>query len=104
MVQISAFVVFFYTVLQLLTTLTGVSHPLALGMVELTRGITALNGGRDAFILASTLLGWGGISVHCQTAAVLSATPLRLRRYLYAKALHALIAAALAWAVSPLLF
>jgi sporulation integral membrane protein YlbJ len=104
MVQISAFVVFFYTALQLLTTLTGVSHPLALGIIELTRGITALNGGRSAFILASALLGWGGISVHCQTAAVLSATPLRLRRYLCAKALHALIAAALAWAISPLLF
>lgn len=100
MVQICAFVVFFYTLLYL----SPLQHPLLLGSVELTRGITALTAGRDSFVIASALLGWGGISVHCQTAAVLAGTPLSLRRYLPAKMLHALIAAALAWSISPLLF
>ncbi len=104
MVQICAFVVFFYTVLHLLAALTGVQQPLLLGAVELTRGITALQGGRGAFITASALFGWGGISVHCQTASVLAGTPLRLGRYLCAKSLHAAVAAALAWGVAPLLF
>ena len=100
MVQICAFVVFFYTLLHL----SPLQHPVLLGVVELTRGITALTAGRDAFLIASALLGWGGISVHCQTAAVLADTPLSMRRYLLAKALHALIAAALAWSAAPLLF
>ena len=52
---------------------------------------------------AAALLGWGGVSVHCQTAAVLADTDLPLGRYLAAKALQAAISAPLAWAVWPLL-
>lgn len=104
MIKICAFVVFFYTLLHLFSALTGVEQPLLLGAVELTRGITALTGGRESFIAASALLGWGGISVHCQTASVLAGTPLRIGRYLRAKALHAAAAAALAWLAAPLLF
>ena len=100
MVQICAFVVFFYTLLQI----SPLRHPLLLGIVELTRGITALTAGQSSFVIASALLGWGGISVHCQTAAVLADTSLPMRRYLLAKALHALVAAALAWSAAPLLF
>ncbi len=39
--------------------------------MELTNGILRLAPDRGGFVLAAALLGWGGLSVHCQTAAVL---------------------------------
>lgn len=104
MVQICAFVVFFFTLLQLLCAATGVSHPLVWGSIELTQGILQLPPDRSGFIMAAALLGWGGLSVHCQTAAVLRGTGLVLGRYLRAKALHALLAAVLAVFASFSLF
>lgn len=93
MVQVCAFVTFFYTALQLFSSLTRMTHPLALGFVELTRGILQLRTGHGGFVMASALLGWGGLSVHCQTAAVLSGTDLSLRNHLRGKLLHSLFAA-----------
>ena len=54
--------------------------------------------------MAAALLGWGGVSVHCQTAAVLEETKLSLGRYLLAKALQAVVSALLALAVCRFLF
>ena len=93
MVQVCAFVTFFYTALQLFSSLTRMTHPLALGFVELTRGILQLRTGHGGFVMASALLGWGGLSVHCQTAAVLSGTDLSLRNHLRGKLLHSLFSA-----------
>ena len=45
---------------------------------------------------AAALLGWGGLSVHCQTAAVLRGAGLSLRPYLCGKALQAALSAAAA--------
>ena len=56
------------------------------------------------FVLAAALLGWGGVSVHCQTAAVLEETELSLGRYLLAKALQAVVSALFALAVCRFLF
>ncbi len=67
--------------------------PLALGLLELTGGITSLEASPAGFCMAAALLGWGGVSVHCQTAAVLEDTGLSLRRYLLAKALQAVVSA-----------
>ena len=104
MVQICAFVVFFFTLLQLFSSLTGLSHPLLLGSVELTQGILRLPDSGVGLIMAAALLGWGGVSVHCQTAAVLSGTGLSLRRYLCAKALHAALSALFALPAAHFLF
>ena len=93
MVQVCAFVTFFYTALQLFSDLTGVSHPLVLGFVELTQGILQLRADHAGFVMASALLGWGGLSVHCQTAAVLSGTGLSLKNHLRGKLLHGFFAA-----------
>ena len=93
MVQICAFVTFFYTVLQLFSSLTGLSHPMLLGFVEITGGLAQLSAGRSGFVMACGLVGWGGISVHCQTAAVLSGTGLPMREYLYGKLLHGIFSA-----------
>lgn len=94
--QLCSFITFFQVVLQLISSRTQIVQPLALGFVELTCGIVRLGAGADDFIIAAALLGWGGCSVHCQTAAVLSDTGLSLLPYLRAKLLHALLSALLA--------
>ena len=73
--------------------------PLAAGLLELTNGILRLTPDRRGFITAAGLLGWGGLSVHGQTAAVLSGSGVSLRRYLPAKALQGALSAVLAAAV-----
>ena len=104
MVQICSFVVFFVTLLQLLASLTGITHPLLLGTVELTNGILQLGSTPSDFAMAAALLGWGGISVHLQTAAVLQDTPVHFARYLCAKSAHAVLSFCAAYALSPLIF
>lgn len=103
MLYVCAFVVFFLTLTALITELTGLTHPLILGMLESTGGILRLHADRAGFIMAAGLLGWGGISVHCQTAAVLEGTGLPMGRYLAAKALQGVLSMALAGGVSRFL-
>lgn len=104
MVSVCAFVVFFVAALRLVTALTGLTHPALIGTVELTGGILALAPNRAGFVTAAALLGWGGLSVHGQTAAVLRNTDLPLRPHLIGKAAQAAVSAALALAVSRFLF
>lgn len=103
MVRLSAFVVFFTVVMTLLSSLFGTVPPLLAGFLELTVGITTLTPHRLGFTMAAGLLGWGGVSVHCQAAAVLSDTDLSLRHYLLGKALQGLLSAAAAWWVYGLI-
>lgn len=100
MVYICGFVVFFLVLLRVLGRVTGLSHPVLSGAVELTQGILALPHTRRGFVWAAGLLGWGGLSVHGQSAAVLSGTDLPMRPYLAAKAAHAAVSVLLAWPVS----
>ena len=103
MVNICAFVVFFLVILRLFSRFTGIQHGAILGIVEMTNGILRLANDRRGFIWAAGLLGWGGLSVQCQTAAVLSGSGLSLKRYFIGKALQAAISMAAAWPVSLLL-
>lgn len=100
LVQVCAFVVFFMALSALFSDVTGLYHPLLLGFLELTGGTAQLDGNRSGFIMAAALLGWGGLSVHGQTASVLADTDLRLTPYLLAKALQALFSAAIAAALT----
>ena len=100
MVYICGFVVFFLVLLRVLGRVTGLSHPVLSGAVELTQGILALPHTRRGFVWAAGLLGWGGLSVHGQSAAVLSGTDLPMGPYLAAKAAHAAVSVLLAWPVS----
>lgn len=93
MVRLCGFVVFFLVILALITDLTGLSHPVLLGLAELTTGVTALEGRPGDLVWAAALLGWGGLSVHGQTAAVLSDTDLGLGRYFLGKILQAIFSA-----------
>ena len=100
MVYICGFVVFFLVLLRVLGRVTGLNHPVLSGAVELTQGILALPHTRRGFVWAAGLLGWGGLSVHGQSAAVLSGTDLPMGPYLAAKAAHAAVSVLLAWPVS----
>lgn len=61
MLHVCGFVVFFLVLTRLLTALTGLEHPLPLGLLELTGGILRLSGARGDFVLAAALMGWGGV-------------------------------------------
>ena len=104
MLNVCAFVIFFLALAALLRQLWPGLPPLAMGLLELTGGVTALKNDAAGFCMAAALLGWGGVSVHCQTAAVLEETELSLGRYLLAKALQAVVSALLALAVCRFLF
>ena len=97
--RVCAFVVFFLVLLSLTERLIGPLPPWAAGFLELTNGILRLSPTRTGFITAAALLGWGGLSVHCQTASVLDGTNVPLDRYFLGKALQSLLSALLAAAV-----
>ena len=99
MVQVCAFITFFYTALHLLTLRTGIVHPLALGFVELTCGLTLLSPTHAGFVMAAGLLGWGGLSVHAQAAAALEGTGLSMKNHLRGKLLQGIFAAFLGFFV-----
>lgn len=110
---ISGFVVFFSVLLALLdangrfSALAGqlaanlgaelsFVRALLTGLLELGGGIGALTGLRPTpgnLALASFLLGFGGLSVHCQTLAVLEGTDVPGNRLLPGRLLHGILAA-----------
>lgn len=99
MAGVCGFVIFFLVLLRLAEGALGSLPPLAAGLLELTNGILRLTPDRRGFITAAGLLGWGGLSVHGQTAAVLGGSGVSLRRYLPAKALQGALSALLAAAI-----
>ena len=104
MVHVCAFVIYFLALMALLQQAVSGLPPLAMGLLELTAGVTGLSGDAVGCVMAAALLGWGGVSVHCQTAAVLADTGLQMGRYLAAKAVQGALSALTAWLLLPLLF
>ena len=104
MLHVCAFVIFFLAMMALVRQAWPAVPPLILGLLELTGGVTALPDSAVGFVMAAALLGWGGVSVHCQTAAVLEDTGLRMGRYLLAKALQGILSALLALPLCRFLF
>ena len=120
--NICAFVVFFSVVLQLLTfygVLSALANLLALfgfepewaqrlvaGLLELSSGVSSLSGGRGFVGLASMaafMLGWAGLSVHCQVLSFLVDSGLSAKVYIAGKLCHGLIAAGLTWLLARFL-
>lgn len=109
--NICAFVVFFTVVIRLLT-LTGAipalgrglaallaplgfqtewSEKLLTGLVELSSGVSSLSGGAGGtggLELAAFMLGWAGLSVHCQVLSFVGGSGLSVRPYFFGKLLH----------------
>ena len=68
------------------------------GVLEMSSGVAALTGsgslsGRAA--MAAFVLGWAGLSVHCQVLSFLGESGLNVRTYIAGKALHGCFSAAL---------
>ena len=77
------------------------------GFFELGSGVGALQGlalTPGHLALAAALVGWGGPSVHCQTAAVLCDCAADLRLHLLGRLLSAALSAALVYVLALALF
>lgn len=94
---ICAFVVFF----QVLAALPPVPlPPLALGALEMVSGAAALSPGRAGFVAAAAIVGWGGLSVHCQAMSLTAPEGLSFRWHWVGKAAQAAVSAGLAFLVA----
>ena len=121
LLNICAFVIFFSALLQLMSyfgvftaiarllSLMGVSSryapQLVAGLLELTSGVSSLGGvasSAGSISMAAFMLGWAGLSVHCQVLCFLIDSGLSARTYLLGKFLHGLISAALTYLVTTL--
>ncbi len=112
---ICGFVIFFTVLIRLLFVSGVIGHITALaglfgvdpdwaqrlltGLVELTSGVWSLrevSGIPASIAMAAFMLGWAGLSVHCQVLSFLGSTGLSAKTYILGKLLHGLISAALA--------
>lgn len=123
--SICAFVVFFSVVINLLSQfgiLTALAEMLSVlfapfgmtqawatrlltGLLEISSGVWSLSGtgalaGRMS--MAAFMLGWAGISVHCQVLSFIGDSGLSVRTYLIGKLLHGGFSAALVWGLTKL--
>lgn len=111
--NVCAFILFFAVFTEILHLFRllpygGVFGAACTGLFEITSGIAALETAtpslRTAFILAATLLGFGGLSIHAQTLSLLSQTDLSVKKYFLGKTLHAGVSAVLAGIFARLFF
>ena len=100
MLSVCAFVTLFYVLVSPLALRGGLVSSVLVGLVELFSLTPLLTPDVSGLVLAAACAGWGGLSVLCQTAAVLDGTGLRLAPCVRGKALQALLSAALALALS----
>ena len=99
MLGVCAFVVLFMVVLQPLRAVPGLWGTVLTGVVELFNGAARLPASPAGFVAAAGLLGWGGLSVHCQTLSLLSGTGLSMRPYFLGKAIQGILSALIAFAL-----
>ena len=111
--NICAFVVFFSVLIRLLS-LCGImaaaarllsalphldltmAHHLLIGLVEVSSGAAGLIGEgalNERVSMAAFMLGWAGLSVHCQVLSFLAGSDLSSFPYLLGKAVHGLLSA-----------
>ncbi len=96
MVNVCAFVVLFSVLVSPLSTLEGVLPTALTGMVELFSLTPRLSPGIPCFIVSAACVGWGGVSVLCQTAAALEGSGLSLKPCVLGKICQGLLSGALA--------
>ena len=91
--NVCAFVVFF----QVLSALPPAPPPpLVLGILEMVGGVASLTPGPGGFDAAAAIVGWGGLSVHCQAMSLAAPEGLSFRWHWAGKALQAVLSALLA--------
>lgn len=125
--NICGFVIFF-TVLIRMLFLTGVITKLAgaiawllrdmglqqewvesllAGAIEMTSGVWSLRDVAgtlgDRLCMAAFILGWAGLSVHCQVLSFIGSTGLSTKTYFFGKLLHGVFSAGILWCISTAL-
>lgn len=77
------------------------------GAIELTSGVWSLSGAAEELstgaAMAAFMLGWAGVSVHCQTLSFLCDSGLSGKNYILGKLLHGAFSAVLVWSALRLL-
>lgn len=120
-VNICGFVIFFTVLIKMLflsgaiptcaEVLTAIFSPfgmnssmarrLLVGVIELSSGVWSLSGAAESLsvgaAMAAFMLGWAGISVHCQTLSFLGSSGLSAKTYIIGKLMQAAISAVLVW-------
>jgi len=104
MASICAFVVLFYVMALPLRRIGGTAGTILAGVLELFSTTPRLTADAAGFVLAAGLSGWGGLSVHCQTMAVLGDSGLSSIPCVAGKALQGLFSALLAMTLYPYVF
>ena len=104
MLSVCAFVTLFYVLAAPLRGLPGPWAALTVGVTELFSLTPLLTCDRTGFLLAAGCAGWGGLSVLCQTAAVLDGTDLSPRPCFLGKLMQGHLSALMAAALSLWLF
>jgi len=126
-VNICAFVIFFAVIIRLLLisgALPAAARALAVplsplglsaemlerllsGLIEITSGVyglTAIAAGTGFKLTAAAfMLGWAGLSVHCQVLAFIGQSGLRTGPYIVGKLLHGGISSVIVWTITRLL-
>ena len=87
-VVICGFYLFFRGLIAMLPAGTPVW---VMGLLEMSCGVTALNGLPEELPLAAAILGWGGLSVHFQAMDLLGNSDLNPAFYWQGKLLHSII-------------
>lgn len=104
MLNVCAFVIFFAVAIRLLYA-TGLlsDSPLLAGLIEVTSGLWMLKGlGSDIaqkLAMAAFMLGWAGLSVHCQVLSFIGESGLRSWTYIVGKLMHAGISSFYIWII-----
>ena len=123
--NICGFVIFFTVLIRLLFAvgiISGAARVLCLlpgfpgqreaqslltGMIELTSGVWSLRDMAgamgDRLCLAAFMLGWAGMSVHCQVLSFIGQSGLSTRTYFLGKLLHGLLSSGIIWGLSRVL-
>lgn len=104
MLHICAFVTFFSVLTTPIRHLDGPVAAVGIGLLELFSSTPLIPPTRLGFILMAGLSGWGGLSVLCQTAAVLEDGGLSARNAVRGKVVQGLLSLGVALLVSPYLF
>ena len=75
----------------------GSAEHLLTGLIELTSGLWELRGSASTLAgqlsMAAFMLGWAGLSIHCQVLLFIGESGLKAWTYLAGKGLHALVSA-----------
>jgi len=107
--NICGFVTFFAVLIRLLTLAgsalrispdSAAAQRILAGALELSSGVWSLRGtapGPGIMAAASFMLGWGGLSVHCQTLSICEEAGIPAKRHAPGKLLHGIFSAALTY-------